>query len=131
MKALLLLLLGSCAFIQGAVKPASVAAAGAGGAAVAGPAGAAAAAGGVSAAWDVADAQEGQDSAEQRLDALTLAAITGETEPIRQQLTSDRTYFQKKLDLIINWAIFAAIVYLLKQFLWSWLTTRKIKKIAK
>lgn len=55
---LLLPLLCSCAFFEAAVKPASVATAGAGGALLGGPAGAAVAAGGVSAAWDIADAEE-------------------------------------------------------------------------
>ena len=123
----LMLVLGGCAFFEAAIKPASVATAAAGGAVLGGPAGAAVGAGAADAAWGISDAEEGQEVAESRLDALTIAAITGETAPLRAQLEAEAS----KLGDLIFWLLIALGVYLLKQPIWAWLTKRRIQIEAK
>ena len=120
-----LLLFCSCAFMQTAMKPASVGAAAAGGAMVGGPAGAAAAAAGTAAAWDVVDAEEGEAIAQEKLDVITNAALRGELKPLETALaTADA-----KVEKIIFWLFVALALYIFKQPIWAWLTRRRIKHV--
>jgi hypothetical protein len=144
--ALLLALMPSCAMMQAAAKPASVAASAALGGLVGGPAGAGGAAGATAAAWNIADAEEDEADAKNRLDAITIAAIREEVrkegttlegqltgqgsalqakllEEIGRRTSTQRGWLTQELDGVKAWTWWvlkwAAILYIIKQVLFS------------
>ena len=57
--------------------------------------------------------------------------LKDEVELRKAAIADERTYFEKKIDILINWLIVAGILYVLKQLLWSKLVGRKIKNLIK
>jgi hypothetical protein len=106
------LLLCSCSAWEAMKDPLTVTAAAAGGAVVAGPAGAAVAAGAAAATLDIADATKGEEAAVAKVDAITMAALTGELAPLQSALATEaaeRSGLSAAMDELKFWVIAGAI----------------------
>ena len=107
--AALALLLCSCSAWEAVKDPLAITAAGAGGALVGGPAGAGIAAGSTAAVLDIAKAEKDAEKAEDRLDALTVAAIksavSGEAGPLNEALLAEAAKRTAESSTVRNWAI--------------------------
>lgn len=95
------------------------------------PAAAAIIAGAFTAFWDTTDAELHADEAKEREgetqarnDAYFLAAVTGETGPLKKIIADQK----EDADKLKTWLLIAAGVYLLKQPLWAYLDRRRIRK---
>ena len=122
--ALLLVLCGSCAFFESAMKPTSVGLGAGLGAVVGGPAGAGVGGAAISAAWDVVDAEEREEETQEKLDVITNAALRGELAPLDTAIEAQSA----KIERIIFWLFVSLVLYIFKQPIWAALTRRRIKK---